>query len=207
MTGPSLAPLIIPIAGHSLPHRVADPGVLRRPPPAEAVGQSGARLRKSRPGKHPPFQATAARRPRDLRGGAMTIDYLPWNRPVTLADRVCMRDTQARVDLRRGGPPGGCGRRAVRRGRGGPGRRGRGNAAQPGGAAARPAGRVAAGRRGHPGQPGIHAERGGLPDRRLRGQADDRHSSGRQVRRPGAGGRRPRHHACGSLPAPDTRPG
>ncbi len=24
----------------------------------------------------------------------MTIDYLPWNRPVMLADRVCMRDTR-----------------------------------------------------------------------------------------------------------------
>ena len=27
----------------------------------------------------------------------MTIDYLPWNRPVMLADRVCMRDTQAEL--------------------------------------------------------------------------------------------------------------
>jgi long-chain acyl-CoA synthetase len=27
----------------------------------------------------------------------MTIDYLPWNRPVPRADRVCMRDTQAEL--------------------------------------------------------------------------------------------------------------
>jgi len=27
----------------------------------------------------------------------MTIDYLPWNRPVMRADRVCMRDTQAEL--------------------------------------------------------------------------------------------------------------
>ena len=27
----------------------------------------------------------------------MTIDYLPWNRPVMLADRVCMRDTQVEL--------------------------------------------------------------------------------------------------------------
>jgi acyl-CoA synthetase (AMP-forming)/AMP-acid ligase II len=27
----------------------------------------------------------------------MTIDYLPWNRPATLADRVCMRDTQVEL--------------------------------------------------------------------------------------------------------------
>ncbi len=27
----------------------------------------------------------------------MTIDYLPWTRPVMLADRVCMRDTQAEL--------------------------------------------------------------------------------------------------------------
>ena len=27
----------------------------------------------------------------------MTIDYLPWNRPATLADRVCMRDTNAEL--------------------------------------------------------------------------------------------------------------
>ena len=27
----------------------------------------------------------------------MTIDYLPWNRPAVLADRVCMRDTNAEL--------------------------------------------------------------------------------------------------------------
>ena len=27
----------------------------------------------------------------------MTIDYLPWNRPAALADRVCMRDTNAEL--------------------------------------------------------------------------------------------------------------
>ena len=27
----------------------------------------------------------------------MTIDYLPWNRPATLADRVCVRDTKAEL--------------------------------------------------------------------------------------------------------------
>ena len=27
----------------------------------------------------------------------MTIDYLPWNRPAMLADRVCMRDTQVEL--------------------------------------------------------------------------------------------------------------
>ncbi len=27
----------------------------------------------------------------------MTIDYLPWNRPVILADRVCMRDTDVEL--------------------------------------------------------------------------------------------------------------
>jgi hypothetical protein len=32
MTGSSLAPLIIPITGDALPYRVADPGVVVRPP-------------------------------------------------------------------------------------------------------------------------------------------------------------------------------
>ena len=27
----------------------------------------------------------------------MTIDYLPWNRPAMLADRVCMRDTNVEL--------------------------------------------------------------------------------------------------------------
>ena len=27
----------------------------------------------------------------------MTVDYLPWNRPAVLADRVCMRDTNAEL--------------------------------------------------------------------------------------------------------------
>ncbi len=27
----------------------------------------------------------------------MTIDYLPWNRPVALADRVCIRDANAEL--------------------------------------------------------------------------------------------------------------
>ena len=27
----------------------------------------------------------------------MAFDYLPWNRPVMLADRVCMRDTQVEL--------------------------------------------------------------------------------------------------------------
>ena len=99
----------------------------------------------------------------------MTIDYLPWNRPAVLADRVCMRDTNAELTYAEVARRVDGGRRAVRRGRGGPGRRGRRHAAQPGGAAARPAGRVAAGRRGDPGQPGVHGERGRLPDRRLQG--------------------------------------
>ena len=124
----------------------------------------------------------------------MTIDYLPWNRPVMLADRVCMRDTRLELTYAE------VARRvdavAEQFAAAGVGRGDVVAVMLPNRVELllAPAGRVAAGRRGHPGQPGVHAERGGLPDRRLRGQADDRHWSGRQLRRPGAGGRRPRHH-------------
>src|SRR3974390_1366654 len=81
------------------PPAIRRPGTKAPAPPPWRPRAYQAPLRRiGRPDKHRPFQSTADSRPRcDLRGGAMSIDYLPWNRPVMLADRVCMRDTQ--VDL------------------------------------------------------------------------------------------------------------
>ena len=88
----------------------------------------------------------------------MTIDYLPWNRPAMLADRVCMRDTQveltyAEVARRVDAVAGQFAAAGV----------GRGDVVAvmlPNRAELLLAllAALAAGRRGQPGQPGVHAE-------------------------------------------------
>ena len=135
----------------------------------------------------------------------MTIDYLPWNRPVMLADRVCMRDTRleltyAEVARRVDAVAGQFAAAGV----------GRGDvvavmlpnrvelllallAAWRLGAAATPVNPVFT-----PNEAGYQIADSGA--KLMIGTA-----TGRQLRRPGAGGRRPRHHA-GRLAARSGHP-